>query len=152
MEALMLILVKILLTLLTLAYSAIPTNYDLSDTHATNPSWTPHARWHVVWQVASYDLIALLSLFLIWTAGDDVTQLWIPTALTVCCLGGFWIAFLTQKIYGGAPQDKVNGVPKYQFTVFGREVATDANLTQFTPVTVLLVITVLLVARLNGLS
>ncbi len=146
----MLITVKILLTFLTLTYSVIPTLYDLSDTHATNPSWTPHARWHVVWQVASYDMIALVSLVVIWTAGDNTVLLWIPAALAVSCLGGFWIAFATKRIYGGAGMDKVNGVPKYQFKLLGREMATDANLTQFTPITVVLVVTLFLVARLNG--
>ncbi len=146
----MLITVKILLTLLTLAYSVIPTKYDLSDTHATNPSWTPHARWHVVWQVASYDFIALIALYLIWSAGDNTAQLWIPMLLACACFGGFWTAFLTKKIYGGAAQDKVNGVPKYHFKFLGKEVATDANLTQFTPITVLAVVTFVMVAMLNS--
>ena len=146
----MLLLTKLLLTVVTLGYSAVPTHYDLSDTHATNPSWTPHARWHVVWQVSSYDYIALLSLFLIWTAGSDVSQLWIPLLLGMACFGGFWTAYLTRKIYGGAAQDDVNGVPEYRFSVFGREFRWDANLTQFTPITAVTLLSLFLVARLNG--
>ena len=52
----------------TLGYSAIPTLFDFNNSHATNPSWTGHARYHVVWQVVSFDIMAILSLWLIWTA------------------------------------------------------------------------------------
>lgn len=146
----MLLTAKILLTLLTLAYSVIPTRYDLTETHATNPSWTPHARWHVVWQVASYDFIALISLVLIWTAGDDTAQLWVPMLLAMACFGGFWTAFLTKHIYGGTAMDEVNGVPEYHWNILGRKFTTDRNITQFTPITLLTLFTLFLVARLNG--
>jgi hypothetical protein len=45
----MLLAIKILLTIATLGYSAIPGIFDSNNTHATNPSWTGHARYHVVW-------------------------------------------------------------------------------------------------------
>ena len=48
----MLITARILLTLAALAFSAITVVADLNKTHAANPLWTPHARFHVVWQVS----------------------------------------------------------------------------------------------------
>ena len=65
----MLLTAKILLTIATLGYSAIPAMFDSNPTHATNPSFPGHARFHIVWQVSSYVYVALLALYLIWTAG-----------------------------------------------------------------------------------
>ena len=61
---------QVLLTLVTLGYSAVPTLADFNKTHATNPLWTPHARFHVVWQVSSYIGLAAIALALIWWPGQ----------------------------------------------------------------------------------
>jgi hypothetical protein len=45
------IFARILLTVVTAGYAVAPLIADLNSTHATNPLWTPHARFHVVWQV-----------------------------------------------------------------------------------------------------
>ena len=42
---------NILITLVALATGLAPMRADFNATHATNPLWTPHARFHVVWQV-----------------------------------------------------------------------------------------------------
>ena len=42
---------------------------DLNRTHAANPAWTGHARFHVVWQSASVALLSVLELALIWMRG-----------------------------------------------------------------------------------
>ena len=147
----MLLATKILLTLVTLGYSAIPTFFDFNETHATNPSWTGHARWHVVWQVSSYDYIAIMSLVLIWTVGDDASRLWVPALLALFAYAGFWTANLTRPIYGGVLQDKVNGVPAIPFNLFGWRFSVDANVAIFTPVTIATLVALWMVARLNGI-
>jgi hypothetical protein len=38
--------------------------FDSNIPHAANPSWTPHARYQVVWQVSSYVYNGLIALFL----------------------------------------------------------------------------------------
>ncbi|HXL30446.1 MAG TPA: hypothetical protein VN968_14315 [Bradyrhizobium sp.] len=48
------LLSRILLTLAAIGYGFVTIKADFNRTHATNPLWTPHARFHVVWQVLSY--------------------------------------------------------------------------------------------------
>jgi hypothetical protein len=127
----MLFLAKILLTLATLGYSAIPALFDSNNTHATNPSWTGHARFHVVWQVSSYVYVALLALYLIWTAGADHWPLWLAAILAAAGYGGFWTAVFSRRLFAGQLVDIVNGVPPFVWNFGGRKIETDANLTLF---------------------
>lgn len=133
----MVLTAKVLLTIVTLGYSAIPTFFDLSDSHATNPSWTGHARYHVIWQVSSYDLIAVVALGLTWTAGADGRGLGVPALIALAAYGGFWIAWATRPLYGGVLRDEVNGVPDVRYGLLGRRRAVDANVAVFLPLTAL---------------
>jgi hypothetical protein len=45
---------RIFLTLTVLGYALVTVKAVFNKTHATNPKWTPHARFHVVWQILSY--------------------------------------------------------------------------------------------------
>lgn len=128
----MLLTAKILLTLSSLGYSLIPFAFDSNKTHWFNPSWTPHARFHCVWQVMSYVYMGILALFLVWTAGEETWQLWIAAILSLCAYGGFWTAVLFRPIYDGHLVDKVNGVPPFMIKILGKKRACDANVTLFT--------------------
>lgn len=128
----MLLTAKILLTISSLGYSLIPFAFDSNKTHWFNPSWTPHARFHCVWQVMSYVYMGILALFLVWTAGEETWQLWIAASLSVCAYGGFWTAVLLRPVYDGHLVDKVNGVPPFIISLFGKKRALDANVTLFT--------------------
>jgi hypothetical protein len=130
---------KILLTIATLGYSAIPALFDANNTHATNPSWTAHARYHVVWQVSSYVYNAILALFLIWTANTSTWPLWIAAFMAVAAYGGFWTAYLTRPMFGGALVDEVNGVPPFGWGRGANKTYTDANVTLFVPLTLVTV-------------
>lgn len=128
----MLITAKILLTLATLGYSAIPAAFDSNPTHATNPSFPGHARFHVVWQVSSYVYVAVLALWLIWTAGDQTGPLWLAAILAGCAYAGFWTAVAFRPTYGGQLVSEVNPVPAFQWNLLGLRFHTDANVTLFT--------------------
>jgi hypothetical protein len=54
------LLARILLTLVTIGYGFVTVLADFNNTHATNPKWTPHARFHVVWQISSYVGLGLI--------------------------------------------------------------------------------------------
>ena len=97
---------KIVITVATLLYGVLPLLADLSDTHVLNPSWPPHARFHLVWFLGSAALIAVLALWLLWVRGEIV----LAAAVGLCVLAGFWIAAATKSLYGGALAD--GGAPE----------------------------------------
>lgn len=127
----MLLVAKILLTLASLGYSAIPFLFDSNKTHWFNPSWTGHARFHCVWQVMSYVYLGGAALYLIWTA-ETTGPLWIAAILAGCAYGGFWTSVVLRPIYDGWLVDHVNGVPPFHWNVAGLKFQTDANVTLFT--------------------
>ena len=143
----MLLLTKVMLTLATLGYSAIPAIFDSNETHVTNPSFPGHARLHIVWQVSSYVYVALLALYLIWTAGADTRPLWLALFLCAAAYGGFWTAVLSRPAYGGALVSEVNPVPSFRWDLFGRKFVTDANISLFTPGVLLTAISALVLAQ-----
>ena len=63
------LLARILFTLMTAGWAVATVLADFNKTHATNPKWTPHARFHVVWQISSYVGFGLLAFALIWWPG-----------------------------------------------------------------------------------
>lgn len=139
----MLLIAKLLLTVTTLGYSAVPAFFDSNATHATNPSFPGHARFHVVWQVSSYVYVALLALYLVWTAGDDHWPLWQAVILSAAAYGGFWSAVIFRPVYGGKLVSEVNPVPTFRWNVLGLKFETDANITLFTPAVIILGLAIL---------
>ena len=133
----------------TLGYSAIPGIFDTNNTHATNPSWTGHARYHVVWQVSSYVYVAILMLYLVWTAGGDTKPLWIATITAACMYAGFWTAYASRPVYGGWLVDKVNGVPDFNWHLLGLRFRTDANVSLFTLAVIVLGVTAIMLFRIT---
>lgn len=129
------ITVKILLSLVTLGYSAIPAIADFNATHATNPRWTPHARFHVVWQVSSYLPLAVIALWLVWAQGEmAVARGWLATGLAASVYAGFFAAMFGKRLYGGANYD-TNGVLPVNGP-FGVEI--DVNIAIFSAMAALL--------------
>ena len=133
----MLLTAKILLTIATLGYSAIPAFFDTNKTHVTNPSFPGHARFHIVWQVSSYVYIAILALYLIWTAGTNTWPLWIAAILAGSAYLGFWTAVTAGPLYGGKVVSEVNPVPVFSWNLLGWKFKTDANISIFTPAVII---------------
>jgi len=135
---------RVLLTLNTLGYSLGPAIADFNRTHATNPLWTPHARFHVVWQVLSYCGIGLISLALTWTKGP-LLWLWLAWALAVAVYAGFFGTLFSMPRYGGSVADP-NGVPPLTTVNFGgKPVALDTNVTVFCVQVVILLVAALMI-------
>ena len=140
----MLIAAKILLTILTLGYSAATIAADLNKTHATNPLWTGHARFHVVWQVLSYNLIGLFALILLWAPGAyEIPRVWLVFILAVCIYTSFFATLFSMRVFGGANYDD-NAYPPFKVKLPGGDRLLDMNTTVFSVQSVLLLTAFLL--------
>ena len=134
------ILARILLTIVTAGYAVAPLIADLNSTHATNPLWTRHARFHVAWQVLSYSGFGLIALGLIWIPGPHATaRLYLASGFAVVVLFAFFITFANVRLFGGAHYD-VNGYLREPVRIFGRIVKFDANTTVSSIVTLILLL------------
>jgi hypothetical protein len=108
-------------------YGIVPPLVDLSATHALHPDWPPHARFHMVWLLATNSALAAIVSWLVLAGGNEsrLVRLRLASLLGVAALGGFVIATLAQGAYGGALSDPTGGVPPI--------LGLDGNLLGFTP-------------------
>jgi len=119
---------RLLFTLVAVTISVGPMFADFNKTHATNPLWTPHARFHVVWQVLSQAGISLVILYLLWTdAADYMVHIWVAATLNYVWGASFYATLAAMPIYGGALKD-VNGIKPFRFNIFGTIYLVDTNL------------------------
>ncbi|MGE0500444.1 MAG: hypothetical protein AB7I79_02180 [Rhizobiaceae bacterium] len=139
------LLARILLTVATLGYGLVTIKADFNATHATNPLWTPHARFHVVWQVLSYAGVGLIALGLIWIAGPLATErLYLAGALGAAMYIGFFAALVSRPVYGGVLYDE-NGYPPFQAPLMPAGWKWDVNVTAFTLMSAILILGLLAV-------
>ena len=125
------LLARILLTLVTLGYGLATVFADFNKTHATNPQWTPHARFHVVWQISSYVGFGLLALALLWWPGPYAMQRLVLVALMAAIVyAAFFVAVFAMPIYGGAAYDN-NGYQPFAAPVPLIARRWDVNITAF---------------------
>ena len=127
---------KILITVSAIIYGFVPLLVDLNKTHATNPLWTGHSRFHVVWQVMITFFIALLSLYFLWIKQHEVENILISFLLGLSVLGSFFINVILMRFYKGTLSDQ-NGVSK-TFNI-------NPNLLGFAIAIVMLILGVLLI-------
>lgn len=119
---------RILFTIVAVMIAVGPIFADFNKTHATNPLWTPHARFHVVWQVLSQNGISLVILYLLWSRSSDYdTHIVIAAILNYVWGASFYTTLATMKLYGGALKD-VNGIKPFRFNIFGTIYLVDTNL------------------------
>jgi len=125
------LIARILFTLVTAGYAALTVVADFNKTHATNPEWTPHARFHVVWQISSYIGFGLLALALIWWPGPlAVERLYLVALMAAIVYAAFFAALVAMPLYGGAAYDK-NGYQPFKAPVPIVAERWDANVTAF---------------------
>ena len=100
------LIARILLTVATAGYAFATVLADFNKTHATNPKWTPHARFHVVWQITSYAGLGLLALALIWWPGPLAAErLYLVALMAGIVYAAFFAAVFAMPVYGGAAYD-----------------------------------------------
>jgi len=117
-----------LLALLCGAQGAGTLAIDLNRTHASNSEWTPHARFHLVWQVVSYALLSVLGVALVLTPGGlSEERFYLAATLASIPMLSCFVAFLFRKIYGGALLDS-NGIQPVRVNALGTRLQIDMNL------------------------
>jgi hypothetical protein len=131
---------RILITIVTLMYGIIPPLVDLTETHVFHPDWTSHARFHMVWLLATNSGFAILALYLMWMSRLDAQfRIRAGGIIGLIVLGGFFVSALTSSVYGGSLVDPVGGVPPIM--------GIDANLFVFSPMLAIVLIGLWLSSR-----
>ena len=125
------LLARILFTLTTAGWALGTVFADFNKTHATNPQWTPHARFHVVWQINSYVGLGLLALALIWWPGPlALERLYLVALIGTIVYAAFFVALFAMPVYGGGAYDK-NGYKPFTAPVPLFAKKWDVNVTVF---------------------
>jgi len=125
------LLARVLFTLMTAGYAVATVMADFNKTHATNPKWTGHARFHVVWQISSYVGFGLLALALIWWPGPlALERLYLVALMSAIVYAAFFVAVLAMPIYGGKAYD-ANGYQPFAAPVPLIAKKWDVNITAF---------------------
>lgn len=103
----------ILMSVGVLMYALIPPLADFNHTHATNPRWTRHARFHVVTQVFTTSSIGAVALWLLWSPSiERELGVCIAAILSFAVIGSFFASAGLRNFYGGALGDTESGMPK----------------------------------------
>jgi len=125
------LIARILFTLMTIGWALLTVVADFNKTHATNPKWTPHARFHVVWQILSYVGFGLLAFALIWWPGPlAVERLYLVAIMGAIVYAAFFAALIAMPVYGGAAYDD-NGYRPFKAPIPIISKTWDANITAF---------------------
>src|ERR1700759_2934737 len=101
----------------------MPILIDLNRTHATNPLWTGHARFHLVQQGFQLLPAAAIEVALPWYPGASFhARFYLAALLTATPLAGFMVAAVARPLYGGTLHDP-NGIQPLRLRIGSRLVA-----------------------------
>ncbi|GEM_PF-792668 len=117
---------RVLTTATALLLAVGPPLIDFNESHATNPDWPPHARFHVVWQVLAQSATGLLAVALLWL-WPSTQSLWLAMGLNYIWLFCFYFAMASMSLYEGSLADP-RGVPPIEVSLFGKVAVIDRNL------------------------
>lgn len=121
-----------------------PVFIDLNRTHATNPSWPGHARFHLVYQIFTLLPAAAVEIGLLWWPGVGMRgRFYAAALLTATPLAGFLAATLTRPLYRGTLHDP-NGIQPLRMHLGSRLIAFDMNVLIVTLAAVFLIAAVVL--------
>ena len=116
---------KILLTMICIGFAVITPLIDFNESHATNPLWTGHARFHLVWQVNAMIFSSLICLSLLWIFYSFFNLL-LVVALNYLWILSFFATAASIKLYDGEFND-INGVPPILVNFLGKKIEIDRN-------------------------
>jgi hypothetical protein len=126
-DSMLIYLARCAVTTIAVAQGVAAVPIDCNRTHATNPLWPGHARFHVVWQAVSSLLLGLAEAGLIWWKGPQVSaRFYLAALLAALPQIGFLIALLARPSYGGTLHDP-NGIRPASLPIAGRRIQVDMN-------------------------
>ena len=117
---------KVLLTLICIGFGTLTPLIDFNESHATNPLWTGHARFHLVWQVNAMIINSIAVYILIWFF-YSITNHLIVILLNYLWIFSFYATVFGLKLFDGELND-INGVPPVFIKILGREYEIDRNI------------------------
>lgn len=120
------LIATLLVTLVAVATAIGPMFADFNKTHATNPLWPPHARFHVVWQVLCQAGVSVAILYILWIADFD-GHLLLAALINFNWGLTFFLTLFNMKRFEGSLAD-VNGIPPFKFNIGGQIRKVDTNL------------------------
>jgi hypothetical protein len=116
-----------MLTALAAGQGIMPLFIDLNRTHATNPLWPGHARFHVVWQTFGLFFMGVLGVAVIWwPPAESREHFYLAAMITALPMLGFFVALFTRKMYDGALHDP-NGIQPVRIRVGNKVREFDMN-------------------------
>jgi hypothetical protein len=135
---------RLIVSAIAAGQGVAPLFIDLNRTHATNPFWPDHARFHVVWQVFTGLPLAAATVALLWWPGPSLRhRFYFAAFLAAASLLGFFVATAFRRLYDGTLRDP-NGFQPARLRVGSRDIAVDMNLALVTLASVLLLVSLLL--------
>jgi uncharacterized membrane protein YcfT len=116
-----------MLTAVAAGQGITPLFIDLNRTHATNPLWPGHARFHVVWQTFGLFFTGVVAVALVWWPSPAPRQFfYLAAILTALPMLAFFVALFTRRMYGGTLHDP-NGIQPVRIRIGNKVREFDMN-------------------------
>ncbi len=96
---------RVLMSAATAFYMLVPPIVDFTESHVFHPDWPPHARFHMVWLLATASSIGAFAQYWIWQRSHPSLGIRLAASLSLCVLGGFFASALGMGWYSGSLSD-----------------------------------------------
>jgi hypothetical protein len=121
------LLARLMVTAVAAGQGITPLFIDLNRSHATNPLWPGHARFHTVWHTFALFFTGIVGVALIWWPSPGSRGLfYLAALLTALPMLAFFVAMFSRKTYGGTLHDP-NGIQPVRIRIGGKLREFDLN-------------------------